>query len=219
MDQNNNLPDTAALPQADGQSAEETRVTMPDTDAGEIKIPVKFNKEERQLTVSEAATLAQKGMKFDMISADFERVRRLAQKDGRSISEYLTALEDRLTAERKRELKERCGGDEELATHIIDLENGAEGRGIRGFDELCEQFPQISDPSELPDEVLNAAEMKGTNLLDEFLRYRHREARQALAAKQSAAAAEKSGVGSQRQVANPTADPQRNEFIKALWGN
>ena len=59
--------------------------TIPN-EAEKIFVPVKFNKEIRNLELGEAAALAQKGLKFDAIAKDYESLKRIAAQNGNSIS-------------------------------------------------------------------------------------------------------------------------------------
>ena len=85
-------------------------------------VTVKFNKEIKQLSTDEAAILAQKGMKYDLVSGDLVRLKTLAQNAGKNISDYLTDIENESAAARKKILLEEVGGNEELAERIIKLE-------------------------------------------------------------------------------------------------
>ncbi|MBR4909920.1 MAG: hypothetical protein IKZ47_01185 [Clostridia bacterium] len=175
-------------------------------------VSVKFNKEIKKLTADEAATLAQKGMKFEMIENDFSRLRTLAAKNSMSVSEYINHLEDQRAKERKEELLKECGGNEELAEHVMELENF---RGEDdGLDELREYFPTVRSLSDLPRAVVETARLKGENLLKSYLTYRLLRKRQA--AEQTAAekSAESASVGSQKGGS----DRGEDDFIRALWG-
>ena len=108
----------------------------------EVRVPIKFNKQVKMLDIEEASTLAQKGMKFDMISGDFERIKKLAAADKMSIGEFVTALEKSHLDQRFSAILEKCSGDEEFARHIADLENG-DNDALCGTVELFEQFPEI----------------------------------------------------------------------------
>ncbi len=182
-----------------------------------VKVPVKFNKQVKMLDITEAATLAQKGMKFDMISADFERIKKLALKKGKSIGEYVSALEQETNQSRIAELSEKCGGDEALARHFLELEEG-KGESDIGEKELYEQFPEITDVETLPEEVLTSARLRGTSLLDEYLRYRRRAELEAIKEAQAVAAAQAASIGAFGSVGTPD-NPERSEFIRALWEN
>ena len=196
-------------------SAVQDTDTIPDT-APEITVPVKFNKEIKNLTLTEAGNLAQKGMKFDMISSDYERIKVLAKENGSGVSEYLTALERQRSEERIKSLTERCGGNEEIAQHIMKLEQSASINKNNGFCELQENFPEIKELSDVPEEVLENASLKGTNLLDEFLRYRMLMEREKSEIARSYKNGKNSSIGSQSSatVRNASADG----FLKGLWG-
>jgi len=198
------------LPQS---SEEEQAATIP---SPEPTVAVKFNKEIKNLPVSEAAVLAQKGLKFDMISGDFERMRRLANSNGQSVGEYLSTLEDKRITDRKEALTQKCGGDQELAEHIIKLENSkAEDLGLG---ELTAFFPELTELSALPPEVVEKSQLCGSRLLDEFLRYRLVQERARQDARKAGKAAAFSSVGSQSKSESGITNTALPEFLKGLWG-
>lgn len=187
--------------------------TKPQSDSADSAfLEVKFNKETRKLTSAEAVTLAQKGMKFDLISANFDKLKNLSKLAGKSVGDYLDGLETARRENRFKELVEDCGGNEDAARRLLDAE---EPKG----DDLAEfraEFPEISE-EKIPDEVKTAAEEKGTGLLLEYLLYLHRQRNavdsELLRRKETA---EKS-LGS--LSAGTVTDPARAEFIKGVWGN
>ncbi|MBR4973313.1 MAG: hypothetical protein IKY45_02480, partial [Clostridia bacterium] len=77
------------------QKAEDTEIVATIPQDNEITVPVKFNKQVKNLTLGEASLLAQKGMKFDLIRDDFETLKKLAAKSNKSVPEYLQALKQR----------------------------------------------------------------------------------------------------------------------------
>ena len=82
------------VPQVDENlKAEILADTTPHNAEKEIIIPIKFNKEVKELTLSQAAELAQKGMKFDLISEDYERLKKISRISGKSVPEFLNQLE------------------------------------------------------------------------------------------------------------------------------
>ena len=85
--------DTALTPETENQ-----------TGAGEegVAISVKFNKEIKNLTAAEAATLAQKGMKFQMIEDDFLKLKSIAGKHNKSVPEYISDLERQESEQRRK---------------------------------------------------------------------------------------------------------------------
>lgn len=192
---------------------EEIKDTTPENP---IIIPVKFNKEEYNLTKEQAIELSQKGMKFDAISNQWEKLKGLAKAENKGTEEFLYALEKMRTEKRIKELKEQCGGNEEIAKRIIELEDG-KGETIRGEKEFKEYFPDRSI-EELPDEVKNAVAENNGNVLDQYLRY---EARQALIREREEMQKKEnteSSVGSQKDISE-NRSPESEEFIRGIWNN
>lgn len=201
-------------PEQNENSKAEEEATLTDSSAA-ITVPVKFNKEIKNLKVEEASALAQKGMKFDMISNNYERIKNLAKADGVSVTDFLSTLERTQKENREKCLTEECGGNTEIAKRIIELENQNEKGADNGLSELLQKIPEITDISEIPENVIEASKVKGTLLLDEFLRYRLdlENEKKALAASQKSGAS--ASVGSQTCTAvNKNA---ASEFLKGLW--
>lgn len=208
MAEKDNLNHTAE-PEAKEQKTESTI-------SQEITVPVKFNGQIKNLTVDEASLLAQKGMKFDLIKEDFETLKNLAKRKNKSIPEYLQALKQGEIDSRKNELLEKCNGDAELAEKITELEEKQNGSELDSFDEVRRFFPKIENKDSLPQEVVESSNLKGTLLLDEYLRYLLAQKRRQEKSIKSKEAAEKSSVGSQLSRKN-SLSPESEEFIKGLW--
>jgi hypothetical protein len=175
-------------------------------------VEVKFNKEIKKLSLDEAATLAQKGMKFDLIAHDFSRLKELSQDAGLSVSEYVSKLSRDATEKRRLELTEKCGGDSELAERLLNAEKPKQNDEM---ERLKEEFPQITYDT-LPQEVKTAAEIKGTGLLFEYLLYEHRQqvaAAEELSRREEAA---KTSLGSLSFGSNRSITDA--EFLKGVWG-
>ena len=192
---------------------EEIKDTTPDNP---IIIPVKFNKEEYSLTKEQAIELSQKGMKFDAISGQWERLKGLAKAENTSTEEFLYALEKMRTEKRLEELKEQCGGNEEIAKRIVELED-SKVETLRGEKEFKEFFPNKSI-EELPDEVKNAVAENNGNILDQYLRYAARQAlikeREEMQKKENT----ESSVGSQKDLSS-NHTPESEELIRGIWNN
>ena len=69
-----------------------TRAEEPETnedttplETPEITVPIKFNKEIKEIPLSEASALAQKGMKFDLISEEYKTLKKLSQKNNKTV--------------------------------------------------------------------------------------------------------------------------------------
>ena len=185
------------------------------TAADEVTVPVKFNKVTKNITLDEAARLAQKGMKFDMIRENYERIVDLASKRDLSVSDFIDAIECEDLNSRKAKLLEMCSGNEELADHILELEKN-NGKEKCDFDELHNFFPEIKSFEQLPDQVSEAVKLKGTKPLDEYLRFRLREKRARLENEKNRRDAEFSGIGPQRRN-SAGQDPANAEFLRGIW--
>ncbi len=192
-------------------------VTKEDTtpQENEVYIPVKYNKQIMNLDIETASNLAQKGLKFESIHKDFEKLKQLALKNGKSVSEFIEDLHQNTLITRKQELTEKCGGDSELAEHILKLEANKNDE-LRGFGELQEKFPQFKSVDTLPESVLENAKLKGSLLLDEYLRYKLAEE---IAVKNSISQQKQAGfssAGSQHSKKG-NYNPEAIEFLKGLW--
>lgn len=181
----------------------------------EIIIPVKYNKEIRNLGIKEAASLAQKGMKYEVIQKDYEQLKELAQKENKSVPKFLSDLNEMQIENRKRELTEKCGGDSDFAEHILRLES-ENFNNSNGFDELKNLFPEIKTLEDLPQKVLENSKIKGTLLLDEFLRYRALQEKREKSLKKSQEKAENLSIGSQINKVG-SISPETEQFLKGLW--
>lgn len=194
-----NTENTATIPQ------EETEVT----------VPIKYNKELRELDIKTAAELAQKGMKYEAIAKDYETLKTLAREENQTVPQFLKGLKTARLEQRKNYLTEKCGGDSLLAEHIATLEAKSDGFD-NGFAELNTLFPEFKTETELPNEVLENANAKGTLLLDEYLRYLLLKTRAENAAVLSEKEAKNQSLGSQISR-HGSENPEAEEFLKGLW--
>lgn len=205
---------TSAKPQAENNLS--NRETTPDSPSGDILIPIKFNKEIKNLTVAEASQLAQKGMKYDLVSDILNALKKLSAENGKSVTQYLNMLKQEHSDKRAKLIEEKCGGDKEFAQHILTLEGNILPSDISGFDELQENFPQIKNLDDLPETVVESARLKGTLLLDEYLRYLLASQNAAKEAEKQTKQAIKLSVGSQLNKIGRI-NPETAEFLKGLW--
>lgn len=197
-------------------AAEKATATTPQSAADDITIPIKFNKEIRRISVEEAAALAQKGMKFDMISSDLERLRQMAKTSGSSITDFISTLEKNQALLQREKLLEECGGNEQLADRITALQADSAG-AHEDISELQSFFPEITDKAQLPESVLQRAELTGENLLNCFLRYRLQQEKASQAEIKNRQAAALSSVGSLSNANAHHHDAASVEFLKGLW--
>lgn len=182
----------------------------------ETVIPVKFNKEVRNLTIEEASDLAQKGLKFDAISKDYETLRNMAAEGKKSVSMFLEEIKAGIEKDKLASLTAKCGGDTELARHIMTLEKGNSATADSGFEEVKEFFPEIESADMLPRQVIKNAELSGRSLLDEYLRYCLKEKRLGEEAVKNQKAAERASGGSMINRA-AAQSPETAEFLRGLW--
>ena len=61
----------------------------------EITVPVKYNKEIKQLDLATATALAQKGMKYDAIKEDYDLLKKLADQKNLSVPAMLQKLSEK----------------------------------------------------------------------------------------------------------------------------
>lgn len=177
-------------------------------------VEVEVGEEIRKLSFKEAADYAKKGFLYDELNNDIIRLRDMASSKGQSIPEYLDGLQNTQREKRLEELIKQCSGDKELAEHILKLENS--DKTDDSLKELQSFFPQFDSYEKVPQSVRDAAQNKGSRLLDEYLRYCLKEERCRLLAKQSRDAATKSSIGSQSRYTKGN-DPVHTEFLRALW--
>ncbi len=159
----------------------------------------------------------EKAESFDIIESDYERLRGIAERKGVDVGALITAIEQSDIDERRQSLSVSCS-DPELVEHILSLEAQLKCGGRSDMAELSALFPEIKEASQLPTAVIKASKLRGSTLLDEYLRYqiKSRRAAEAKALAQSKAA--QNSIGSQRNASASELDPSAAEFIKALWG-
>lgn len=185
--------------------------------AEEITVRLDLGGEERDYKLDELTELAKKGYNYDLISSDWERVKTMAFADGKSVGEYLNSLCEKQASIRRKELIEKCA-DEELADYVLSLENSATKNNDYFFYEVLDYFPKIKDISELPLCVVENAKAKGSRILDEWLRYRHKKQAEMSAFKDFEKLTSDSSIGPQREFVSADYDPAKLQFIKGIWG-
>ena len=110
------------------------------------------------------------------------------------------------------ELVEKCGGNEEMALHIMELEGRA--LKINGEEEFKKYFPN-TDISNLPESVKLSAEQNNRSLLDEYLRFK---ALLELEAKKEAIKRKENEISSAGSLKNTRGVSfESAEFLKGVW--
>ncbi len=188
------------------QGEEDTTPTTPENNAF---LEVKFNKETKKLTLEEATTLAQKGMKLDQISQELGILQSLAKEKGVGLKDFVHTLRQEREKTRLELLKEKYSDDAELAEILSGIEEDE-------MKELKGEIPEIKEEL-IPQEVKRAAENSGKGLLLEYLLYEFKKNK---AEQTEAARQEKSREQSLGSLcAGGTKNTADAEFLRGIWGN
>lgn len=199
------------------KSKETSTDTIP-TDFEGITVPIKFNKEMINLNLQDAANLAQKGKKFEAIANELSRLRRIAGANGQSVTDFINTLEGQQVEKRKEELLIECGGNEVAVERILKLESEAQGEEV-SLEEIKSFFPNIKKLSDLPESVVERAKSLGSNLLNEYLRYREQQRLQSRENESAAKKAQSNSIGAMGgSLSVADSDVAHSEFIKGIWG-
>lgn len=244
---------TPAQPETEvgAQTAEDTKPaeTAPTNDEGtaisddaEPVFQVKFNGQAHSLTRKDAVLYAQKGMRYDSFTPMLESLKYVAAAEGKTLAEFVQAIRDQHDENAMAALVDRCGGNEEIARELFEVEKGKHRAAYENLvkaeqqaeteteeavtqrlaDELAavrEEFPEVTEYSKLPKAVVREADEKGIPLLDAYLRFLHREQRKSETAKSQQAAAAKASVGAQASTeGNETRNPVFAALEKGIWG-
>lgn len=201
-------------------------------------LEIKYNHESKGLTREEAATLAQKGMHYEGLYQNLERI---ADLKGVTVKELINGFETEQDEAYRRELAEKFGNDEETINIMMEHYQAEKGKKIDAaknkrlqdeataeqnintrlaneFIELQKEFPELQEFADLPESVRRAA-AEGMGLTYAYLLHQHRENKKIAAAKASEEAAAAKSAGSMAD--NPSADTKTDaekSFLKALWG-
>lgn len=229
-----NEPENTAEPDGEGTTPPPAEPQEPETEPAPVTIPVRYNHEDRELTLEEATRYAQLGLQQD---AQLQRLNRLAADNAKTLQQLIGDLEQSYREQVYAGLLEECGGNEAVARRLLDAEmkekdaayatrqqeaaksaedaKAARQEKLAGeLQELMDEFPErVKAARDVPQSVYADAQKNGRSLLDAYLRYDRAEAKKVNAAKAAAASAAESTAGSQRDTA-PAQSP--NPFMDAL---
>lgn len=218
--------------------------TIPGDEASEdvqpITIPVMFNHGSRELTLDEARTLAQKGLKFDELTPTWEKIRFLASTNGKTVPELVDALVESQDRQLYQSLLDECDGNESIAKRLheaekaqrqaqyetsLQAESNAEKqdqqvlaeRLAADFLEMQKEFPEMTEFKEIPTAVVDTAVRKGISLMDAYLRYQHQENRKIAATRKTQKEAEKASAGSQAAGTEEASNPTMDAMMAGVW--
>lgn len=174
-------PEAKQSEEADAEPEKEPEAEKPtsETAKGE-KIRLKYNGEEREITLDEAVTLAQKGLNYDKVlqerdalrSTDASFVVKAASEAGMKVPDYLKYVNEQYrAAETNRILeevqKEHPGLDEAATQEIVRLRLAEKQRETKETEreaeqaekkkvwvDFVQQYPQYNDLTKFPPKVL-----------------------------------------------------------------
>lgn len=239
-------PDATAETQSEQTLATEEAAAIPPTETDDapaqpaeeataITIPVRFNHQERQLTVEEAGNYAEMGLAYEQLKPTIRQLRMLAAGSGRTVEEMVTNLmeaNDRMLHDR---FLEETGGNQKAADILLEdakrkreeayhagkQQQDAAAQAKRQeltdrlaaeFIELQAEFPELDSVDKVPAAVLNTA-AKGTHMLDAYLRYKLQQERRVAQNRTQQQQAASASVGSR---ADNTTVHQEDSVIAAL---
>lgn len=224
--------------------------TTPETEATEetseeetpaLTIPVKYNKEYRDLTVEEATVLAQKGLKFDSLAPMMKQIEYMAAADKKTPAQIVQELYEARENSLLDRIKEKTGFDEELTQQLIELERSKAQKAYDAmiqaqeetekqdkesvntklageFTELQKEFPDVKEFNNLPKTVIDTAVKKNISLLDSYLRYQRSETKKQTTAAKVQSEAAKASTGSQSSAEGNASDTVENALMSGIWG-
>lgn len=239
---------TNAQTEQDAVTAEETE-SQPVQEAAseesdEPTFTIRFNHEDKKLTVSDARRYAQLGMKYENTKSIYDRLDYGAALAGVSVDEFVDAAISRPEEEHRKHLEEMYGEgseDVEIGMNIFRSKRKADYQKIiddrkereekaaekektdistrlaEEYLELKAEIPDVADYNSLPDSVIREAASGKRDLLSAYLRYERREKGKIEAAQKTEQAASKATAGGK----DSEVDENRSafdEFTAGLWG-
>lgn len=244
------LSKTGTQPAADVPDGGEAGPDGPATDAGAgqtetpgvppVTIPVRYNHQSRLLTLEEARTLAQKGLKYDDLTPALDKLRYLAAANHISLQEMADGLAKSQDNLLYQGILGECGGNEALAKRLYEAEKDRwktrftsardedaqaaqedrdqlTARLADDFLELKAEFPEIREFGDLPRTVVETAVNRDISLFDAYLRFQHGERRRAAEAEAAREAAKKASAGSLAAGADEDTDPAVDAMMAGIW--
>ncbi len=175
-------------------------------------ICVDIDGEKKNFDLKQAAQLCKDALEFSAAKENYRRLTDFADADSMSVPQFLDALGNMRAEKRKAELTQKCGGNEEMALHIMALEGVSERADT---DKDFKMYFPDTDINELPTCVKRSAEQNNRSLIDEYLRYRALceldAKKEAIKRKQN----EISSTGSLKNIRDISFESA--EFLKGLW--
>lgn len=203
-------------------------------------LSIKFNKKNIELSHEDAVSFAQKGMKYDQISGDLQKLKDHAARSGKSLSEFVAGLEEAEINVIRQQCKETAGGNEEYEQLLFDKalkdrdlklqeHNDAQSAKEKSEQESLEQKiadgviaigklnPDIKEVSQIPESVFTMAQEEGISIREAYLLSEFNNRKAVEEAQRAEAAAKQSSSGSLKDDAAPAENSADRAFLKGLW--
>lgn len=204
-----------------------------------VGIPIRYNHQDRVLTLEEATAYSQKGLKYDSLAPMLDDLSMLAAMRGIDSHELIKSLIKIDEDNKREEIMERANGDEEIAEILMKkyreeisgkfkriseaqadadkAEEAAkketiESKIVDEFDSVRQEFPEFDTVDKLPKEVLEKVK-GGESLFNAVLQHKHNVNKIAAAANKKNAANNKASTGS---VGGGEDDPLLSAFLNGL---
>ena len=205
-------------------------------------LSVQFNHKSREMTREQAIEFAQKGLLYDKLTPIYNQLDYLAAQSDTTVGEYVKQLLKTAEDGHRQSLAEKFGDDEQTIEQLMELYRGrnadkyqkvvadrkkaeqeelenakikAELSLMEQFARLREEFPEITDISQLPKEAAELAANEKMELTAAYLLHRHRESKRIAEAAKTAAVQSKSSTGS-AQSNEITGDIAMDAFIRGV---
>lgn len=230
--------DTDTSPTADETEAPNADESVSGTTTESPMLHIRYNHEDKHLSLDEAASFAQKGMAYE---STMEALRSLAAASNQTVKDFVQNMAAAQEKSLFMRLTEECNGNEEAARRLMSVENDkiksavqkmmenekaehesdiAEARNRIGeqYEELISACTEIKEVKDIPQPVIKMAYDKKITLLDAYLRYQHKNTTAAKLAAEKAAEAAKATAGTMKSEKADGDDSISAALMKGLWG-
>ena len=172
------------------------------SDEQEGGIEVKFNKQLRRLSESEARDFAEKGMKYDSLIPVLNRLKELSPDSSMSIAQLVDHL-----------FKER---EERASKEQNERNEGRQNRLTAQFIELKSKFPEVNI-REIPKSVIEQSLKGEISLYYAYLGYLHGEKVKAERSSVAQENATKAATGGLKDSPDRLSSPEIAAMLKGIW--
>ena len=172
------------------------------SDEQEGGIEVKFNKQLRRLSESEARDFAEKGMKYDSLIPVLNRLKELSPDSSMSIAQLVDHL-----------FKER---EERASNEQTEQNEGRQNRLTAQFIELKSKFPEVNI-REIPKSVIEQSLKGEIPLYYAYLGYLHGERLKAERSSVAQEKASKAATGGLKDSPDRLSSPEIAAMLKGIW--